>query len=160
MAESRGGVRGRVLLVNPHRTSWNRLAQWLRGAGFGTESVATFEEARRRLTATGPDVLVTEVRLGAFNGLHLAIVGRARRPALVVIVIGPPDAVLAKEADQHDAIYLIEPKTEDALVARVATWFQEIARQRRRLRRQVTESASVECDESAARRFGPPGRAR
>ena len=77
------------------------MEQWLRNAGFDADSVATFEEARPRLTPASPDVLVADVRLGEFNGLHLAIVGRELRPALMAIVVGAPDAVFAKEAERH-----------------------------------------------------------
>ena len=141
---------GRILLVSPSAESRNRMEQWLEQAGFSTESIATFEDARRRLTATSPDVLVTDVRLGEFNGLHLAIVGRERRPALVAIVIGPTDAVLAKVAEHHGAIFLNEPVTEEELVAQV-TLLQEIGRHRRWPRKHVAEMVNVEFGEAPAR---------
>ena len=146
-----GRMAGRILLVSPSLESRNRMERWLQEAGFSTESVATFEEARPRLTAASPDVLVTDVRLGEFNGLHLAIVGRDRRPALVAIVIGARDAVLAKEAERHGAIYLIEPVTEEELMAQVTILRQEIGRQRRWPRKRVTDMVDAEWGESAAR---------
>ena len=76
----------RVLLVSPNIESRSRMERWLRRAGFETESVSTFESARPKLTAATPDALVSAVQLGEYNGLHLAIVGRDRRPALVAIV--------------------------------------------------------------------------
>ena len=141
---------GRILLVSSSSESRDRTEQWLRRAGFSTESVATFEEGRRKLTATSPDVLVTDVRLGEFNGLHLAIVGRDRRPALVAIVIGPTDAVLAKVAEQHGAIFLNEPVTEDELVAQVFL-LQEVGRHRRWPRKHVAETVNVRFGEAPAR---------
>ena len=141
---------GRVLLVSPSSESRHRMEQLLRGAGFSTESLATFDEARRRLTATSPDVLVTDVRLGEFNGLHLAIVGRDRRPALVAIVIGPTDAVLARVAEQHGATFLNEPVTEEELVAQVSL-LQEMGRHRRWPRKHVAETVNVEFGECPAR---------
>ena len=88
---------GRVLVVTPHADSHARMERLLRKAGFETEHASTFEAARPRLTVTTPDVLISDVHLGEYNGLHLAIVGRDRRPALVAIVVGPPDAVLHPE---------------------------------------------------------------
>lgn len=146
-----GSMAGRVLLVNPSIASRQRMEQWLRGAGFSTESVATFEEAHQRLKATSPDVLITQVRLGEFNGLHLAIVGQGRRPALVAIVIGAPDAVLVKEAESHGATYLTEPVTEEELVAQVTVLFQEVGQHRRWPRKHVADRVDVEFGESAAR---------
>ena len=142
---------GRVLIVSPSIESRTRMEQWLQRAGFSTESVATFEAARPRLTTISPDVLLSDVQLGDFTGLHLAIVGRDRRPALVAIVVGPPDAVLAKEAEHHGATYLIEPMTEEALVAKLTTLLQEVGRHRRWPRKHVAETVSAECGVSPAR---------
>jgi DNA-binding response OmpR family regulator len=142
---------GKVLLVSPNVESRNRVERWLRRAGFEIESVSTFEAARPRLTATSPDVLVSDLQLGEYNGLHLAIVGRNRRPALVAIVVGPPDAVLAKEAAQHGATYLSEPPTEDALLARLTTLLQEIGRHRRWPRKHVAETVTAEWGDASAR---------
>jgi DNA-binding response OmpR family regulator len=142
---------GKVLLVSPRTESRIEIEQWLLRAGFYTESLSTFEEARPRLTATGPNVLLTDVRLGEFNGLHLAIVGRDRRPALVAIVMGPSDAVLAKEADRLGATYLTEPVTEERLLAEIETLLQEVGRHRRWPRKHVTEEVRAEFGDSPAR---------
>jgi DNA-binding response OmpR family regulator len=125
------------------------MEQWLRHAGFNPDVVATFEEARPRLTAGSPDVLVTDVRLGEFNGLHLAIVGRERRRALTAIVIGAPDAGFAKEATRHGAVFLAEPVLEQDLLMSIATHFQ--ARHRRWPRKQVTELVDVAFGDYPAR---------
>jgi DNA-binding response OmpR family regulator len=142
---------GRVLLVIPSIEARSRMEKWLRKAGFSTESVATFEAARPRLTVTGPDVLVSAVQLGEFNGLHLAIVGRDRRPALVAVVVGAHDAVLAREAEHHGATYLTEPLTEDAFVDRLATLLQEFGRHRKWPRKHVAEMVAAEFGEAPAR---------
>lgn len=142
---------GRVLLVSASFQLRRLMEQWLRGAGFSTESVATFAEARQRLTDTGPDVLVTDVRLGEFNGLHLAIVGQDRRPALVAVVIGASDVVLEQEAERQGAIYLTEPVTEEGLVAQVTVLLQEAGRLRRWPRKYVAVRVEVECGDSPAR---------
>src|SRR6185436_18692793 len=138
---------GRVLVVTPHADSHARMERLLRQAGFETEHASTFEAARPRLTVTTPDVLISDVHLGEYNGLHLAIVGRDRRPALVAIVIGPSDAVLAREAEQHGAVYLNEPVTESSLVARLNTLVQEMGRHRRWPRKHVAEPVAAECGE-------------
>ncbi len=141
----------RVLLVSPNIESRSRMERWLRRAGFETESVSTFEEARPKLTAATPDALVSAVQLGEYNGLHLAIVGRDRRPALVAIVVGPHDSVLAKEAEQHGATYLKEPATEEALVSKLITLLQEVGRHRRWPRKHVAEPVAAQCGASPAR---------
>jgi hypothetical protein len=113
--------------------------------------VASFEAARTRLTASRPDVLVSAVRLGEYNGLHLAIIGRSRRPSLVAIMIGPPDAVVAREARNIGATFLAEPTTEEVFVAAVLTLLQEVGRNRRWPRKRVEDTVAAEYGESPAR---------
>ena len=142
---------GMVLIVSPHVESRSRMERWLRRAGFATECVSTFEAARPRLTSAAPDVLVSAVQLGEFNGLHLAIVGRDRRPALVAVVVGPPDPVLASEAARHGASYLEEPATEEGLLSRLTSLLHEVGRHRRWPRKHVAETVTAEWGEASAR---------
>lgn len=54
-----------------------------------------------------PDLLIAGVRLGRFNGLHLASRLRADYPSLPIIILGQEgDAVLAAEAIQLQARFL------------------------------------------------------
>jgi DNA-binding response OmpR family regulator len=141
----------RVLVVSPSAEWRSMIEHWLRRAGFDIDSVATFEAARPRLTAASPDALVSAVQLGEYNGLHLAIMGRDRRPALVAMVVGSADAVLEKEAERHGATYLTGPITEAALVTKIRTLLQEVNRQRRWPRKQVAETVKVEYAAATAR---------
>ena len=53
------------------------------------------------------DVLLTEVRLGAFNGLHLAILGKDLCPDLQIVVFsGYDDPVLRDEAERLGGRYV------------------------------------------------------
>jgi hypothetical protein len=56
-------------------------------------------------------VLVTDVRLGPYNGLHLVAVARVEFPRTVAIVIGGQDHVLEVEAAGLGARYLLAPVT-------------------------------------------------
>jgi CheY-like chemotaxis protein len=141
---------GRVLLASVSAVSRRRIEGWLQKMGFGVESVSTFEEARDRLPLRDPDVLISDVRLGEFNGLHLVIVGRARRPTLVAVVLGAPDPVLAKEAERLGATYLAEPVTEQELSSHVAMLLREAGRKRRWPRKHVGATVDVEVGSSLA----------
>jgi DNA-binding NtrC family response regulator len=71
---------------------------------------STFEEARRRLREQRFDVMIADVRLGAFNGLQLVVLARDVNHATQVIVFsGYDDPVLRAEAEQLGAIYLVKP---------------------------------------------------
>jgi len=92
----------------------------LRSVGGQEIEVRTdFESARQELDRHPPDLLVAQVRLGAFNGLHLAIRARGRGLPTRAILIGEPDAVLENEAKEQNARYLTWPVEQETLAATV-----------------------------------------
>jgi DNA-binding NtrC family response regulator len=110
-----------VLVVDPDAGIRSEMVDWLRAAGYGTREAESFEDARRLLAAAPPDVLVAELRLGAFNGLHLVITARAAWPHIrAVLTTTARDGALAGEARQIDAAYLIRPIGREAFLAAVA----------------------------------------
>ena len=55
-------------------------------------------------------MLITDVRLGAFNGLQLAVLARDYHPNIQLIVFsGFDDPVLRQDAEGLGATYLIKP---------------------------------------------------
>lgn len=78
--------------------------------GLKIVALANFEDAKRILRTETFDVLVTDIRLGAFNGLQLAVLARDFNPAINVIVFsGFDDPVLRQDAERLGAVYLIKP---------------------------------------------------
>ena len=61
----------------------------LEDAGHEVRLATTFPDAVASLAQDSPDLLATEVQLGAFNGLHVVIRHRDSHPNMRVIVIGP-----------------------------------------------------------------------
>jgi two-component system response regulator RegA len=93
----------------------------MRAAGCRVVAAASFEEARTALRAATPDVLVTEIRLGAYNGLHLIIRARASNPKLrAVVITATADPVVRQEAERVGAVHLVKPVDPHVLVG-VAT---------------------------------------
>src|SRR5580704_13834655 len=78
----------RILLVDPDSLAAAASAQALVQTGYRVVPVSTFEEATRQMSGDYPDLLVTKVRLGSFNGLHLLLRYRAEHPDVPVIMIG------------------------------------------------------------------------
>ncbi len=96
------------------------MVQLMGDAGYRVTGVGSFEEARRAL-ADHPDVLLTDIRLGPYNGLQLIIRGRALNPQLgAVVVTGHPDIVVQREAESLDAIHMEKPVNPEALLREVA----------------------------------------
>jgi DNA-binding response OmpR family regulator len=98
-----------VLVVDDEPAVLAMLERLVASWGFRTIVAGTFEEGRASLDAA-PDALVTDVRLGDYNGLQLVHLAKQRNPsAIVVAVSGIDDAVLRKEAANAGAAYLLKP---------------------------------------------------
>jgi DNA-binding response OmpR family regulator len=130
-------VRRQALVVAPDADLGATLADWLAVGGYNTVVVRTFAAARTELDAATPDLLVTELKLGAYNGLHLAIRARSRKAKVPVIVIGEPDAVLQAEAEHLQAAYLTRPVDEQRLLATIRQIEAEYRPTRRSPRKRV-----------------------
>src|SRR6266566_548182 len=69
-----------------------------------------FEEARRQLKEVHPDAVLTDVRVGAFNGLQLAHLFRKYSPkGKVVVVTGYDDTVLRNEVRGLNGEFILKP---------------------------------------------------
>jgi DNA-binding response OmpR family regulator len=79
------------------------LVSWLRQSGC-EPAVTTSYSAGRVGLDEGPAIVIAEVRLGAYNGLHLAL--RARAKGIPAVVFGEADAATEREARQVGAAYL------------------------------------------------------
>ena len=102
----------RVLVVDDDQSLLRMLGQMLTAGGYAVELCSSFEAAKHRLTHAPPDVLLTDVRLGAFNGLQLVILAKELSPNTTVIVMSAyDDATLRKEAARRGAAYLQKPFT-------------------------------------------------
>jgi len=109
-----------ILIVEDDRDSLDFLVELLSGAGYRVTGAATFEDGRRAL-GTSPDLLITDVRLGAYNGLQLIFRGRATNPALPVVVItGYSDSALRAETLRLNAVHLEKPVDPARLLSSVA----------------------------------------
>jgi DNA-binding response OmpR family regulator len=88
-------------------------------AGFTVTLADSFMGGKRLLDTLRPLVLVTEVRLGAYNGIHLAMRCRTIQPRVTVIVTSRfHDPVLEHEIEAIGATFVPKPcGAEDLLAA-------------------------------------------
>lgn len=89
-----------VLLVSPSNLS-KIVAASIRRAGCHVTVARSFDDAKA-LMAAGPDLLVTELKLGEFNGLHLAVRGRVA--GIPSIVVG--DQSFEQDVEQLGAVWM------------------------------------------------------
>src|SRR4029450_7974869 len=99
--------RQKILIVDDDPSLLEALERSFLEAGQDVRAYGSFEEARRGLQTARFDALSTDVRLGAFNGLQLAVIGRDTYPGIRLIVFsGFDDPVLRTEAEHVGATYM------------------------------------------------------
>jgi CheY-like chemotaxis protein len=104
----------------------------LRGSGHEVAFAPGFEAAIRKLDQIAPDLLITDVRLGGFNGLHLVIRSQSTRPKMRSILLDRVhDPVVALDAQRHGAAYIGGQVTAAALSEQVSRLLNESGPQRR-----------------------------
>ncbi len=99
-----------VLVVDDDPAMQAVLTDWLARAGYQVTMCAGMQEAQQILRRQQPDVMLIDVRLGAFNGLQLLIEARDKYGDLPVIVMsGFEDAVIRRDAERYGAVFLTKP---------------------------------------------------
>jgi DNA-binding NtrC family response regulator len=102
-----------TLIVLSHAEPLEALVTSLRSAGIDARGVRSFEGAREQLNRRAWDVLLTEVRLGPYNGLQLAVRTRATHPQTAIILVGEsPDPAIDAEIISLGAQYVADASVE------------------------------------------------
>jgi DNA-binding NtrC family response regulator len=95
-----------VLFVDPDPVVGWRVCEMLEPFAV-VEACSAFDEARKRLLANPPDVLVTNLRLETHNGLHLVHLLRSVGAHTRCVVFGTDDDLpLAREVQAMDALFV------------------------------------------------------
>lgn len=126
--------RARILLVSSPGGFSVTLASPLAAAGYEPVLASDFASAKAVLSER-PDLLIADVKLGAYNGLHLAI--RAASIGTPAIIVGDPDRVLEAEAEQQHAMYLTTPLDAERSLSVVSRVLEASRQTRRSARKQV-----------------------
>jgi DNA-binding NtrC family response regulator len=107
----------RVLLVEPDGGARGRLREAVREIAH-IDGDSDFRSARTHLFSKRYDWLVTNIRLNAYNGLHLVhLAETARLPMRFLVYADRRDLVLAREAQQAGAFYESRDRVQRALAA-------------------------------------------
>jgi DNA-binding response OmpR family regulator len=107
----------KILIVDDDVALLDGLESAFKSAGEAATACSSFELARQILRSEQYDVLITDVRLGAFNGLQLALLARDLYPRITLIVFsGFDDPVLRAEAEHAGAAYVVKPVATSALL--------------------------------------------
>ncbi len=100
-------MRHKILVVDDEDGMRRFLFTILTRAGYDVVTAESVQGGSRTLEEAPPDLLITDVRLGDFNGLQLLAMHPLSIPAIVVT--GFPDPVLEAEARQFGATFVLKP---------------------------------------------------
>ena len=106
----------RVLLVEPDGAVRERLRS-VAGRFGHVDGDAEFPVAREHLLSNPYDWVMTNIRLAAYNGLHLMHLAAARLPARFVVYADQQDVLLAREAQRAGAFYEARDQVRRTLAA-------------------------------------------
>jgi two-component system response regulator GlrR len=108
-------MRARVLVVDDDPNYLDSISEFLEAAGYDPIAASTFEAGKRALAEQRPDLLLLDVRLGAYNGLQFISTGANTIPA--ILVTGFDDPVLRADAASFGARFLVKPVDPQMLLS-------------------------------------------
>lgn len=116
----------RILVVGDMPDMQRSVAALLGEAGYWVLTASTLQAGQRLADYADPDLLLIDVRLGAYNGLQLALRQRVSHPTRPIIVINEHlDPVLEAEAKRLGAQFLEKPIEPKLLLRTIAHLLEE-----------------------------------
>ena len=109
-----------ALVVEPNSFDMGLLRSALTSAGFTVTGTDNFKDAATLLVEAPPSLLVTEIRLGAYNGLQLAYRGKSMKPPMTIVLTSAyRDSVLERDVERMGATFVLKPVTARDFLAAV-----------------------------------------
>lgn len=137
----------RILVLDDDEHALSGIVELLRDVGHHVTGAATYDAAKRLLAVSPFDLLVTDVRLRSFNGLHLVMQSRSDHPDMAVIIItGYDDPLIDLEAHRYHAELVRKPIKPAEFLKTVNKALAAVRRQRRWPRKRVVGGFRVTID--------------
>jgi DNA-binding response OmpR family regulator len=128
----------RILVLDDDEHALSGIVELLRDGGHHVTGAATYDAAKRLLGVSEFDLLVSDVRLRSFNGLHLVKQSRNDHPDMAVIIItGYDDPLIDLEAHRYHAELVRKPIQPGEFLSAVNKALAAVRRQRRWPRKRV-----------------------
>lgn len=128
----------RILVLEDDEHTLDGIVELLREAGHNVTGATTYDAAKRLLGVGPYDLLITDVRLRAFNGLHIVMRSRVDYPEMAVIIISGYDEPLMEiEASRYHATFVAKPIKAGEFLKTVSEMLSAVRRQRRWPRKRV-----------------------
>jgi CheY-like chemotaxis protein len=128
----------RILVLDDDEAALAGIVELLREAGYNVTAAATYEAGKRLLGAEAYDLLITDIRLRGFNGLHLVQQLYRDRPEMgLIIITGYDEPMMEVEAGRYGAEFVRKPIKPAQFMETVARSLADVRRQRRWPRKRV-----------------------
>jgi DNA-binding response OmpR family regulator len=128
----------RILVVDDEPDTLSGIVELLRDAGHHVTGAATYDAAKRLLSVGTFDMLIADVRLRSFNGLHLVMQSHSDHPEMAVVVVtGYADPLIDLEAHRYHAALVYKPVRPKEFLRTVSAALTKVRRQRRWPRKRV-----------------------
>ena len=110
-----------VLVVDNDEQALGLVGNWLSDAGYEVVTCSRFQAARDYLAAHPLDALVTNLRLGEYNGLQLALRASWMGTGTAVLIMSAyDDVVLRRDATACGARFMLKPFDRESLLSELA----------------------------------------
>jgi DNA-binding NtrC family response regulator len=96
-------IRSQLVIVAETPGLANDLRTWLVADGYRPTVATTYASAKVHLQ-TRPRLVISQMKLGEYNGLHVAL--RARAEGIPTVVVGESDMVLERDAREFGVTYV------------------------------------------------------
>ena len=125
-------------MIDDDETALSGIVELLCDAGHHVTGAPTYDAAKRLLAASAYDLLITDVRLRAFNGLHLVMQSRTDYPEMAIIIMtGYDEPMMEIEASRYNASFVRKPIQPSVFLQKVNDCLSAVRRQRRWPRKRV-----------------------
>ena len=121
-----------VLVASSNGRLADAIRSLLVGEAYEVFATTSFHEAKSRMVARLPRLLIADINLGEFNGLHLAWYRYLRRPRMPSLIVHTSmDPLLRAEAQKLGAPFLVLPIPGPELLTIVTGLMSRHGRSRR-----------------------------
>jgi DNA-binding response OmpR family regulator len=128
----------RVLVLDDDAYALDGITELLRGSGYEVTASSTYQAAKQLMGESTYDLLISDVRLRSFNGLHLVMQCRREFPEMALMIMtGYDESLMEIEAGRYRAEFIRKPINPSAFVEHVARALGGVRRQRRWPRKPV-----------------------
>ncbi len=122
----------RILVLDDDENALEGIVELLRDGKLVVTGVTTFDGAKALIANEAFDLLIADVQLRGFNGLHLVQQTRRDRPEMgTMIMTGYDDRLMELEAGRYGSVFVRKPIDPAGFLQAVTRALADVRRQRR-----------------------------